>query len=109
MSGIDEGNTPEHFHQQMIADNMYSEDSDALPFLIMMGAVLLGPIKESVRGWLENSEFYNEQEFELMWNRAVEQCLFVDGKISVENPDDGMAYVEFILGALLMKGFVERR
>jgi hypothetical protein len=99
-------NTAKQWVKLLIKENMISKDTDPLSHLIIIGVLNNGVKKEVVKRWL--LEYYHKPTFDKMWNRAITQKIFVDGKLAVEDVEEGLTPIELSLNASCLEGFIER-
>ena len=98
--------TAKQWVKLLIKEKQISKDDNPLAILIIIGALFKGVKKSVVKNWL--LEYYHKPTFNKMWRRAIKQGIFVDGKLSVEDVDEGLTTIELFLNAACLEGFIER-
>ena len=101
--------------QQLIDDEILSEETEddmMLCHLIVAGACTQGPVKSTVFNWIKETtdliEKCGTKDFDEYWFNLEKGGVIKDGKIYADFEDDETATVEFILLAMVARGYVER-
>jgi hypothetical protein len=94
--------------EMLVKDNFISETDDALPYLIIIGALQEGVDRQKVRDWLGTHLKGRVKEYKRMWKLAEDNQIFVDGCISVEDVDEGLTNIELALYGSVLLGYITR-
>ena len=94
--------------QMMIKSDFIGNDDDAFPYLILLGVYQLGVNKRKVRKWLGSHVKDRYSEFKRMWQLAIDNSIFIDDCLTVEDVDEGLTDVELGLYAGTLLGLFTR-
>ena len=95
--------------KQMLVDSNFCKASDdMLPYLIILGAYQIGVKKHTVKKWLGKEAIDRNDDFKRMWKSALDNKIFIEGCISVEDVDEGLTDIELGLYGGVLLGYFTR-
>jgi hypothetical protein len=100
--------TVEEVKQLLVENNFINKTDDMLPYLIILGAYQIGVKKRKIKEWLGDEVKDRNPEYIKMWKLAVANKIFIDGRIAVEDTDEGLTDIELGLYGGILLGYFTR-